>query len=182
MGRKGIKTVAGYQFQPCEWKSGCSFSGKADAEKVQMEIDALASVDPNGKCSPKAMVDFAQRHPASELHKCFEWDDTKAANAYRLSQATEIKLSIVTPVQKMPITPASVTVKVATNHALKSEPGQGHKNIEIVVNSQTDLDALDKDMYDSLGTYINSFRKRFVLAPNYDTFVKMLNEIEAQLP
>lgn len=177
MARKGQVQL---QFLPHEWKDGSTFKGKANADKVQQEIDMLAGLDPNGKCSPTAMVDFAQRHPQSELYKCFEWDDTKAAHAYRLNQATEIKISIVTPVNRTPVQPQQI--KIITNHALKTTPGIGHKNIEIIVNSATDMKALDQDMYDSIRVYIRSFEKRFALAPSYAKIEPLLKNVEAQLP
>ena len=49
---------------------------KADAEKCYREIEAL------GECKPEEIVEYA-KHTDTELHKCFEWDDTKAAERWR---------------------------------------------------------------------------------------------------
>jgi hypothetical protein len=43
----------------------------------------------NGVCSPVAVVKFA-RNPKTELHSHFEWDDSKAAEGYRLWQARQV--------------------------------------------------------------------------------------------
>lgn len=52
---------------------------KADAQKVADEIG-------NDKITPQEMIERA-RNEQSELHKCFEWNDTIAAEKYRLQQA-----------------------------------------------------------------------------------------------
>lgn len=52
---------------------------KADAQKVADEIG-------NDKITPQEMIEKA-RNEKSELHKCFEWNDTVAAEKYRLQQA-----------------------------------------------------------------------------------------------
>ena len=61
---------------------------KADAEKVSKEIESI----PNA--TPSSILEFA-RNENSELHKCFEWDDTVAAEKYRLQQARNIVCNLV---------------------------------------------------------------------------------------
>ena len=68
------------------WKTGCCF--KANADKCKAEIDTLSIK------TRENVVGFA-RNRKTELHKCFEWDDTKAAEKYRLDQAGEVLRSIV---------------------------------------------------------------------------------------
>lgn len=61
---------------------------KADAEKVSKEIESIQNA------TPKNILEFA-RNEESELHKCFEWDDTIAAEKYRLQQARQIVCNII---------------------------------------------------------------------------------------
>ena len=61
---------------------------KADAEKVSKEIESI----PNA--TPSRILEYA-RNENSELHKCFEWDDTVAAEKYRLQQARNIVRNLV---------------------------------------------------------------------------------------
>ena len=69
-----------------KWKDGSCF--KADAEKCKAEIDLIAVKNREN------VVAFAQNR-RTELHKCFEWNDTKAAEKFRLDQAGEVLRSIV---------------------------------------------------------------------------------------
>ena len=52
-------------------------------EAMRIELQRL---EENGKLDPKEVVDAA-RDTISPLHDYFEWDDDKAADAYRLEQA-----------------------------------------------------------------------------------------------
>ena len=67
-----------------KWK-GRGYGVKA--EVVGKELEKLKKK--NGDVTARAFVDAA-RSEKSPLHKLLEWDDKKAAEKYRLSQATEI--------------------------------------------------------------------------------------------
>ena len=60
---------------------------KADAQKVADEIG-------NDRISPAEVLEKA-RDVNSELHKCFEWNDSVAAEKYRLQQARGILINLV---------------------------------------------------------------------------------------
>lgn len=55
----------------------------ADAQKCYEEISTLNNI------TPESILNFA-KNDNSELHKCFEWDNGKAAEKYRLSQARKV--------------------------------------------------------------------------------------------
>ena len=82
-----------------DWKIKGIF--KADADKVYSEIGNLESI------TPQNVLEKA-RNKKSELHKCFEWDDSVAAEKYRLSQARQIiQLLVITPEQE-DVTPVRI--------------------------------------------------------------------------
>lgn len=60
-----------------------------DANKVGHEIETLGD-----KVSPRAVLELA-RDAKTELHKNFLWDDTKAAEEYRVEQARGILQALV---------------------------------------------------------------------------------------
>ena len=169
------------------WKETSEFKGKADAELVQNEIDFVASQDPNGKCQNKALVNYARQNPKSESYKCFEWNNRQAADKYRLHQAARIKDGIRTiyignateKVQRSESKP--LEIEVVTNHCLPT-PGEGHKSIEIILTSQTDTLAMQKEMYDYIRSCVKSFKTRFALTPGYSQYVQDLEAIVAKLP
>ena len=64
------------------WKINGVFN--ADANKVAAEITSIGD-----EVTPQQIVDKA-RDSSTELHKCFEWDDSVAAEKYRLCQARKV--------------------------------------------------------------------------------------------
>ncbi len=73
------------------WKFDGIF--KADAQKVYEEIGER-------KITPEEVLEQARNNVNSELHKCFEWDDSIAAEKYRLSQARQIIQFLVVKPEK----------------------------------------------------------------------------------
>jgi hypothetical protein len=70
-----------------KWKSGSRFS--ADAQRVGNELRTLGR-----RLSAPDIVEAA-RDGSSELHKCFEWNNSRAAEAYRLVQGRKLLHSII---------------------------------------------------------------------------------------
>jgi hypothetical protein len=62
---------------------------KDQATKIKHELELIRRSAPDGLLRPEAVVRFA-RAPTTELHRHFEWDDSAAAEAYRLTQARQI--------------------------------------------------------------------------------------------
>lgn len=75
-----------------EWKIDGIF--KANAQKVYEEIG-------DRKVTPEEVLEQARNDEDSELHKCFEWNDSIAAEKYRLTQARQIiQLLVIKPEKK----------------------------------------------------------------------------------
>lgn len=58
-------------------------------EAVKRELEALCKLDKSGLLRPDAVV-RAARNPKSALHEYFEWDDSIAAEKWRLEQARQL--------------------------------------------------------------------------------------------
>ncbi len=69
------------------WKIGGIF--KADAHEVAKEICSIGD-----ECTPQDLVKYA-RNENSELHKCFEWNDSIAGEKYRELQAQKVLTTLV---------------------------------------------------------------------------------------
>lgn len=78
------KTTSGRKYHAA-W--GTRFYNKVDVNAVVNELTSISDTTPEG------IVEKA-RDSNTELHKCFEWDDTKAAEKYRRSQAITMVHSI----------------------------------------------------------------------------------------
>ena len=70
-----------------KWKASARY--KADAERIGAELIEIGTI------IPEEIVNFAEDEE-TELHKCFTWDDAKAAHLYRIDEARGIVQSIIT--------------------------------------------------------------------------------------
>ena len=69
------------------WKPGSRYG--ADAQKFADEISSIGD-----SATPAQILDKA-RDSKSELHKCFDWNDSEAAEKWRLHQARNVVCSLV---------------------------------------------------------------------------------------
>jgi hypothetical protein len=58
-------------------------------DPVAVKAAMIASLDHEGTLYPATVVEVA-KSPNHPLHRYFEWDNEKAAQAYRISQACEV--------------------------------------------------------------------------------------------
>ncbi len=82
---------------------------KADAETVYKEITALGD-----SFSPEQIVEAA-KDKNTELHKCFTWDDTVAAENWRKHQARMLVAQLVIRTETTDNEPVAVRVIASTN-------------------------------------------------------------------
>ncbi len=84
---------------------------KADAQKVAKEIGS-------SEITPQEVLERA-RNENSELHKCFEWDDSVAAEKYRLQQAGNVIRMLVFAPKKECEQPVRVFQITSTKNTYK---------------------------------------------------------------
>jgi hypothetical protein len=70
-----------------KWKESTRFS--ADAQAIGEELESI------GTLKPGDIVEFAEDEK-TELHKCFTWDDSKAAHLYRVEEARGVVQAVIT--------------------------------------------------------------------------------------
>lgn len=100
-----------------KWK--VNLYGDADAQKVYEEIGEETT-------TPEQVLEKA-KNPKSELHKCFEWDDKKAAYKYRLQQARTVMCNLV-------FVSNDETDEIRTHYALTFEKSEYHPTVLIIKN------------------------------------------------
>jgi len=68
--------------------------GRINPKRIHIYANALKKIERSGPLTAERVVEIASNsiHP---LHECFEWDDDKAANAYRLWQARNLIASVL---------------------------------------------------------------------------------------
>lgn len=91
---------------------------------VAAAIQKLADKNRDGVCHPSALV-AAARDPRHVCHDMFEWDDTAAAEAYRVDQSRRIIRSVRVDMDG-PGTRAPAFVHVRINRGEDEPPADGY--------------------------------------------------------
>ncbi len=115
-----------------KWKVGLF---QADATKCYKEITSIGD-----EVTPQQIVSRA-KDPDTELHKCFEWDNNKAADSYRLFQARKVLGNIIVltmDTKKPKADPIQFRV------LMKNETGQGsgYKQTLVMVKNEDEYQKL----------------------------------------
>lgn len=125
-----------------KWREGFSglFRG-ADAQKVADEISAI------GEAPTAADIVDAARNEDSELHKCFEWDDSRAAELWRLKQARDVVHHLVYVEEKIPVDRPEIRIRYMDNTE------RGYKEAKKIVRNEDSYKALLAQAYSELRAF-----------------------------
>lgn len=114
----------------------------ADPQIIGKALDAIEQ-ERGGRITPKAVVETA-KDEANPLHPFFEWDDAKAAEAYRLDQARVIIRSIQVKDEEGDQHPAYFSVNEKGGQSYRSYSDvMSSRDLQLAVlrSAKRDLDA-----------------------------------------
>lgn len=109
-----------------------------DAETIGPVLDELASA--HGGVLVADRILEAARHPESPLHRFFEWNDSVAAERWRIEQARYLARSI-----KVVISDGDSGQEVRMLHVVVKDGERGYVPIETIVEDTALLDQLVAD-------------------------------------
>jgi len=88
----------------------------------------LLALERNGLIRAKEAVEWARRHPRSDLHAALEWDDSTAAELYRIQQVRSLIAIFIEPVHQ---------TRQFVSLSIDRVEGGGYRRIESVMNTPT---------------------------------------------
>jgi hypothetical protein len=120
-------------------------------------VQRLRDLERDGRLIPAEVVSDA-RDPASPLHAQFEWDDSKAAEAHRLSQARTLirSVKIEITIRDMPLS----VVGYVRDPELETKDA-GYRN---VMQLRTEEDSARAVIVDEMKRVANAVRRAKTLA------------------
>lgn len=129
--------------------------------------NALLALEQDGRLVPADVVEAA-RDPRSPLHSHFEWDDSTAAEKYRIEQARTLIRSVKVEVTVREV-PLSAVAYVRDPEAAPKDAG--YRN---VMKLRTEEDAARAAIVDEMKRVSNAVRRAKALA----AILGMTNEID----
>lgn len=127
---------------------------------IRAELTRLAA-EHGGELQPKAVVDAA-RSEDSPLHKSFDWDDSDAAEKWRLTQARNLIRAVVT-YEKVGNKTIETRVFVSLTPDRK-ENGDGYRLTSSVMSNDTHRQQLLTDAMGEMQRFKEKYRRLSELA------------------
>lgn len=124
-------------------------SGARLPVKAQVAGEECERLEAKGMLTPNNLVE-ASRPDDAPLHKCFEWDDTVAAEKWRQTQAAYIIRSVEVTVEKS-IEPTRAFV------ATVSDDSREYRSVGYIMRRADDREAL----LDSARRELLAFRRKY---------------------
>lgn len=123
------------------WKLDGLF--KADANTVAKEIESI-------KATPENIVEYAESE-STELHKCFEWNDSVAGHKYRCIQAQQVVRNLV-------VVKEEIEEKTPIRFFYNTGDRSGeYKPVKMILKNEDEYQALLKRAMEEL----HSFKKKY---------------------
>jgi len=144
-----------------EWKMPGLFKG-ADADLCYKEMQTLGD-----NVAPADLLALA-RDEKTELHKCFDWDDSSAAEKYRLFQARLVMTQMVVPVREEEARPGGVI------HCRVMQRGsESYHPLRVFIQQPDEYDALLKRAKGEL----RSFENRYNTIEEFDELFVIIDKL-----
>lgn len=141
------------------WRTPGIFN--ADAQKVCNELREIGE-----EFTPEEIVEAAEDE-TKELHKCFEWDNTKAANKYRLYQARILTSQIVFKREVVEDEEAPAPIRIFN----KADRSGGYKIPERTFKVQSEYEALLQRAYAEL----RAFKAKYATLKELDYILELID-------
>ncbi|MCW5615843.1 MAG: hypothetical protein KIT32_12040 [Rhodocyclaceae bacterium] len=151
-----------------KWKDGARFAEKKiSAQAVGERLEELRA-ESGGFIRPEDVVEDA-RSPNSALHNAFEWDDSAAAEQYRLGQARTLIRSVAVKIE----TGEQVKTYRAFVNVRQEDSAKYTSTVSALSDEETRRQLLTKAWND-----LQAWRKKYAELRELAGVVSMLDEVE----
>ena len=141
-----------------------TFKFKADAQKCADEIMEIC--EELESATPQQIIEKA-RDSNTELHKCFTWDDTEAAEKWRISEARAVvrNLKIIEQKPDKQIEPTTIRVFYKTDNV------SGYKPTKLILKKPDEY----KTLVERCRSELLAIKQKFNSISEYEEIWEMIN-------
>lgn len=142
------------------WDSRFKQLYKADAQRVADEIYSIGET-----ATPKQIVALA-KNEQTELHKCFEWNDSIAAEHYRIQQARDV-------VRHLVIKRPEENKEKPQNLRLFFKPvgSEGYRPTELIMKNENEYERL----LETARAELHMFKKKYSMLTELEEILALID-------
>ena len=138
---------------------------KGDPKKVYEEIQSIGD-----SYTPREILAYARENEDSELHKCFDWDDTTAAEKWRLHTARNICCSL-----KVEVTQEEGKDPVMFRLIQTDKEAKAYKPVTFTVRNDDEYSQLLKQAKAELAAFKKRYKSIVELESVIDEIDRIIN-------
>lgn len=151
------------------WKSGSHI--KANAQRAGEQFEQLSKSEDG--LTPQSVLD-ANRAEGTPLHDSFEWDDTEAAEKYRLNQAGHFIRCITVSVQR-----EEQEKPEAVRAYFTVTKGKYESTQDIIADAEKRDTLLEKALSE-FNSYMKKYETLKELDPIRNAFIQVVSEVNSK--
>ena len=148
------------------------YKGKVTADEAAAELERIR--EKHGILRPEIVVDES-REASAVLHRCFQWDDQKAAESFRKEQARKLIDSIQVVIVNSDV---HYSVRAFVNVRPAEDAGRSYTPMtEVIHDAQMYADLLAQAK-DEMSSFITKYSQLEELNPVKAAMLRTLNGVE----
>lgn len=156
-----------------KWKSGSRYANGL----AQTAGEICASLEEKGMLTPSHLVNVSRPEDAP-LHKCFEWDDRTAAEAYRKNQAMHIIRSIEVVTED---TEGKEASQMSCFYHIELDDVEPHyEHINTIIKNEDKYQSLLASAKKEMTVFCNKYREIEALKKVRDAMGEAIEEIDEE--
>ena len=148
-----------------------STMGGLRAEIVGRELEDIQKR--KGALTPDIVLKDASRK-TSKIHSCFEWDNTKAAHAFRLNQARYMLRSIEVVIETDDDKDETRTIELRAFQNVENEDGD---KVYVTLNQARENDDYWQQVKDSAIAEIKSWQKKYKTIKEFEVIFDAIAQV-----
>lgn len=154
---------------------GWKYNVKADPQKVGTELEAI--YEEHGKLTPPLIVEDA-RNTDRETHQLIEWDNTTAAESYRLEQARHIMRNIIiVRTEQQEVKEESKVIKFRAFENVEVEEGRYFMPMQVAIGREDTRNYMLLQATKALA----AFRQKYGMIKELSAVMDTIDQLEQEV-
>lgn len=170
--------MAAFESKKYSYRSGYAY--KVPAQTVGKALESIEEKE--GKVTSASFLEYS-RPETSDTHSMFEWNDSIAAEKYRLRQSAAIIGQIEVEIQYIDTSQEASEIQITPVPAFVNVAGKSTRASATFVNVVTAVDNKDmwKQVVQNAVAELNAFKRKYSRFKEFEKIIKDIEKLERSI-
>ena len=146
------------------------------SRSYEKELEDIRIANKGRRLLPEQVVDYARKRKSSELHRCFEWEDSIAAERWRLEQAGSLIRAVIRIIPNPKGDP--IRTRAYVSLPVDRVMNLGYRTIEDVMSEPESESQMLASLRAEMEALQNRYRTLEELVPIFEAFISDISDKE----